>query len=185
MLRSSRWKLLGFLALLVALLAPLSAEAREPGRSQEDTGHIEVEWSPEPEQLLEPGGWITYTLVVENISPLTVTLEVLQDSVYGSLTGWADGNCTMPQTLSPADIYTCAINVEVIADPGTYEDVVTVEGTYWLKVPVYGMAAAQVTIVTVPPPAGVGMPAGVVAGGMAVAGAGMLFTGALLRRRTA
>lgn len=185
MLRSSMWKLLGFLALLGAALASRPAEARELCCSEEVTGYIEVQWTPRPEQLVEPGGWVEYTLAVENVSPLTVTLEVLQDTVYGPLAEWPDGNCSIPQTLSPAGTYTCAINVEVAGDPGTYEDIVTVEGTYWLKLPVYGAATAQVTIIALPPPAGRGMPAGVVASGMAAAGLGLLLMSAVLRRRTA
>jgi hypothetical protein len=179
------WKLFGFLALLGAVLAPQMALAWEPSHIEDVTGHIEVEWSPQPEHLLEPGGWVKYTLAVENISPLTVTLEVLADSVYGPLAQWPDGNCSIPQTLSPAGTYTCAINVEVIGDPGTYEDVVTVEGTYWLKIPVYGTATAEVMISAVPPPAGRGMPAAVVTGGMAASGLGLLLAGALVRRRMA
>ena len=138
----------------------------------------------EPEQLLEPGGWVTYTFVVGNIAPITITVEGLVDSVYGPLQQ-AGGDCTLPQILSPGDAYTCSINVEVIGEQGIYENTVAVWGTDWHKDPISVTASAQVLIVGEPPESGLGMPAAVITGTMAVAGSALLLAGALLRRRTA
>ena len=113
-----------------------------------------------------------------------MTLEGLVDSVYGPLEQ-AGGDCTLPQTLGPSGFYTCAINVEVIGDPGIHENTVTVWGTDWYKDPVSVTARAGVTIVGEPPETGVGMPAAVVTGGMAAVGLVLLLAGVLLRRRTA
>ena len=148
-------------------------------------GLVRVEKSAEPEQLLEPGGWVTMTFVVENTSAVTMTLEGLVDSVYGPLEQ-AGGDCTVPQTLGPGESYECAINVEVTGDEGSvHVDAVTAWGTNWNKDPVSGVAVAEVAIVGEPPESGVGMPAAVVSGGMAVVGMGLLAAGVLLRRRTA
>jgi hypothetical protein len=148
-----------------------------PGRSQ-------VRKFAEPEQLLEPGGWVTFTFVVENIAPITITLEGLVDSVYGPLEQ-AGGDCTLPQTLSPAGVYTCAIHVEVLGEQGIHENTVAVWGTDWYKDPISVTARAEVLIVGEPPNSGVGTSAAVIAGGMAVVGSALLLAGALLRRRTA
>jgi len=148
-------------------------------------GLIQVEKTAQPAQLLEPGGWVTFTFVVENTSPITVTLEELVDSVYGPLEQ-AGGDCALPQTLGPAEVYQCAISAEVMGDAGAvHADAVTAWGTNWNKEPVSGAATAEVSIVGEPPESGVGMPAAVVSGGMAAAGVGLLLAGVLLRRRTA
>jgi len=148
-----------------------------PGRSQ-------VQKIAQPEQLLEPGGWVTFTFVVENTSPISITLEGLVDSVYGPLEQ-AGGDCTLPQILSPAGVYTCAIHVEVTGEQGIHENTVSVWGTDWYKDPISTTASAEVLIVGEPPPSGLGMPAVVITGGIAVAGSALLLAGALLRRRTA
>ncbi len=147
-------------------------------------GQVRVQKSAQPEQLLEPGGRVTFSIVVENVSPLTVTVEGLDDSVYGPLQQWADGNCAVPQTLSAGEAYTCTISAEVTGDPGIHEDIVTAWGTAWDKAPAWGFDTAEVRIVAQPPETGVGMPATVVVGGMATAGLGLVLAGALVRRRT-
>jgi hypothetical protein len=144
-------------------------------------GQIEVRKSAEPEQLLEPGGWVTYTFAVENTSQTTVIVEELDDSVYGPLEQ-ADGTCSLPQTLAPGETYTCTVNAEVIGEPGIYGNVVIVSGTDGNKNPVSGVDPAVVTIV---PDGGMGMHAAVVTGGMTTVGLTLLVAGALLRRRIA
>jgi hypothetical protein len=182
--------LLGLLALSAAALVSQPASAREsrvgsaPGGVLQFPDQVEVHKIPEPAQLLEPGGWVTFTITVENVSPLTVTLEELVDSVYGPLQQ-ASGSCSVPQTLSPGATYICAINTQVMGGPGSYEDTVTIWGTDWHKNPVYGTAAATVTIIGQPPDTGRGFPAAVVAGGMMAAGIALLLAGGLLRRVTA
>ena len=143
-----------------------------------------VQKVPQPEQLFEPGGWVTFTFVVENASPVSMTLEGLVDSAYGPLEQ-AGGDCTLPQTLAPTAAYTCAINVEVTGEPGIHENTVTAWGTDWYKMPVTVTGGAEVLIVSKPPDSGMGMPAAVITGGMAAVGSALLLAGVLLRRRTA
>jgi hypothetical protein len=148
-------------------------------------GLIQVQKSAQPEQLLEPGGWVTYSIFVENTAGVTVTLESMVDSVYGPLEQ-AEGDCTLPQTLLPAETYTCAIHAAVSGNAGAVlVNTVTVLGMGWHKDPVTGIALAEVRIVGEPPASGMGMPAAVVTGGMAAVGVGLLLAGAILRRRTA
>lgn len=149
-----------------------------------EPGRIQVQKTAEPEQLLEPGGWVTFTLTVENTSPITVTVEELVDSVYGPLEQ-ANGDCMLPQQLSPAETYTCAINAEVTGSPGIYEDTVTALGSDWYKDPVSAVATAMVTIVAKPPETGVGIGVAAVTGGMVAIGLVLLGAGVFLRRKTA
>jgi hypothetical protein len=120
---------------------------------------------------------------VKNASPTEVILEALNDSVYGPLEE-ADGGCSLPRTLEPDVTYTCTLRVEVTGTVGVHEDVVIASGTDQNKNPVSDSARAQVTIVRLPPEAGMGTPAAIVAGGMAAGGLVLLLAGTLLRRRT-
>ncbi len=147
-------------------------------------GDIQVQKSAQPAQLLEPGGWVEFTYSVENPSSITVTLESLVDSVYGPLE-LADGDCTVPQTLSPAGTYVCSIDAEVLGSPGIYENLVTASGVDWNQDPVSDTATATVIIAMEPPETGAGTAAAVVIGGMVVGGLALLLAGAVLRRRTA
>jgi hypothetical protein len=147
-------------------------------------GLMQVQKSAQPRQILEPGGWVTFTFAVTNNSPLTLTLEGLDDSVYGPLEQ-ANGDCRLPQVLSPAATYVCTTRAEVTGAPGIHRNTVAAWGTDWRKNAIYGAAEAEVTIVAEPPDSGVGMPAAVVTGGLAAAGSLLLLAGVLLRRRTA
>jgi hypothetical protein len=188
--RKSIWMLFGLLALCAAALVSQPASARESGLSGDLGGalqfpdQVEVQKIPQPAQLPEPGGWVTFTIAVENVSPLTVTLEGLVDSVYGPLPQ-AGGNCSVPQTLSPGSTYECAFSAQVVGGPGIYEDTVTIWGTDWQKNPVDAIAVATVTITGQPPDTGVGAPAAVVVGGAMAMGIGLFLAGGLLRRLTA
>ena len=147
------------------------------------SGDIQVQKSAQPEQLLEPGGPVEFTFVVENPSSSTVTLESLVDSVYGPLED-ADGDCAVPQTLGPLGSYTCAISAEVTGGLGTHENTVTASGTDSNGDPVSDTATAAVVIVAVPPETGIGMAPAVVVGATATGGLLLLLAGAALRRKT-
>jgi hypothetical protein len=61
-----------------------------------------------PETLPEPGGLVTFTVEVENLSAEAVTLTRLVDDVHGDLDD--QGTCTVPQALSVGESYTCAFS---------------------------------------------------------------------------
>ncbi len=146
-------------------------------------GLLRVQKTAEPEELPEPGGWVTYTIVVENTSLDTVRLEELDDSIYGPLEQAEGSDCELPQTLDPGETYTCTLSAEVMGEAGSiFENVVIASGTAVNKNPVSGVDPAVVTIV---PDSGMGMPAAVVTGGMTTVGLTLLVAGALLRRRIA
>jgi len=94
-----------------------------------------------PDQVLEPGGNVTFTITVSNISPLNgndgdaLTLPKatgladsgLTDSIYGNLDGM--GTCSLPQTIASGGTYTCSFTVLVKGNAGDSEtDKVTAIG---------------------------------------------------------
>ncbi len=79
------------------------------------------------EFIPDPGGGVTYTVVVTNTSVSTdpVILFDLTDSVFGDLTA-LPGDCTLTQLIEPGDDYTCSFNVGVFGVAGdTVTDIVT------------------------------------------------------------
>ena len=109
-------------------------------------GSIQVTKAPVPDTLVEPGGNVEFTFVVTNPSQAAVTLDTLDDSVYGDLTQYAETTCVLPQTLAPAGSYTCSILAPVQGPPGAHVDTVTASGLDQNQDPVSASAMAQVTI---------------------------------------
>jgi uncharacterized repeat protein (TIGR01451 family) len=111
---------------------------------------IEVTKTATPEFLLEPGGSVTFSFTVENLSAVdTVTITSLVDSIHGDLNG--QGTCAVPQTLAPGASYSCAFTTAVTGNAGAVEtDVVTASGTDDDGAPVDDDDAATVTILDVP-----------------------------------
>jgi uncharacterized repeat protein (TIGR01451 family) len=81
------------------------------------------------------GGVITFTLLVENTSTHdTITLNSLQDDQLGTLSD-ADNprllhtTCTLPQSLPPGEMYTCAFSANLAGEPGIrHTNTVTTRG---------------------------------------------------------
>ncbi|HNS50522.1 MAG TPA: hypothetical protein PKO09_05000 [Anaerolineae bacterium] len=109
-------------------------------------GSIQVTKTPLPDTLTEPGGNVEFTFVVTNPSPATVTVDTLEDSVYGDLTVYPETTCEVPQTLEPTQSYTCTILASLTGDPGVHPDTVTASGADQNQDPVEASAMAQVVI---------------------------------------
>ena len=78
---------------------------------------IEVLKSANPTSVPEPGGMVTYTVMVTNTSAVdTVTIDTLTDSVTGDLNGV--GTCSVPQVLAPTESYSCEYTVMVSGNAG-------------------------------------------------------------------
>jgi N-acetylneuraminic acid mutarotase len=78
-----------------------------------------------PSSLPEPGGTVTFTLVLTNTSAETITVETLFDSAYGDLNG--HGDCALPQeSLAPDLAYQCTFTGTVAGEAGvTHTNTVT------------------------------------------------------------
>ncbi len=89
---------------------------------------IEVVKTATPDNLDEPGGSVTYDFVVNNLSAVDdVTIDTLDDSIYGDLNG--QGDCSVPQTIAAGGSYSCSITVNVSGMAGdTITNVVTASG---------------------------------------------------------
>jgi len=73
-----------------------------------------------PGSVPEPGGTVTYQVVVRNTSSVdTVDIVTLTDSIYGNLQG--QGSCVTPQTLAVGQQYTCSFTRPVTGNAGHQE----------------------------------------------------------------
>jgi hypothetical protein len=88
---------------------------------------IQVVKTASPTSVNEPGGDVTYTYVISNLSTVD-TLDVfsLVDDILGNLNG--QGDCSLNQSLAPTgdsgDSYQCSVTAPVTGDSG---DVITNE----------------------------------------------------------
>ncbi len=79
---------------------------------------IEVIKTASPTSVPEPGGDVTFTFTVANTSAAdSVTINLLEDSIYGDLNG--QGDCSTPQTIAAGDSYSCSLTAAVTGASGT------------------------------------------------------------------
>ncbi len=85
----------------------------------------------DPITVPEPGGDVTFSFVVTNDSPAdAVTIDTLNDSIYGDITAIAGSTCVVPQTLAVGGDYSCSFTANVSGNAGDVEtNVVTASGT--------------------------------------------------------
>jgi hypothetical protein len=113
---------------------------------------IAVTKTANPTQVNEPGGPVTFTVVVQNNSGTTdpVTITSLTDNIHGNLNG--QGTCSVPQTIQPGASYTCTFPAQVTGVVGyTETDTVTASGTDDEGNPVSASDDATVTVVNILP----------------------------------
>ncbi|MBP1920999.1 hypothetical protein, partial [Youngiibacter multivorans] len=85
---------------------------------------IRVTKTASPTHVPETGGNVTFTFLVENIGPQTVTLNSLVDDVFGDLNG--KGDIVIPQTILSGGSYTGTYTVWLSSDSLTaHTNVVT------------------------------------------------------------
>ena len=93
---------------------------------------ISVEKTAVPIEVLEPGGDVTFTVVVNNDSPASsdpLTINSLEDNIYGDLTTVEGSTCSVSQTIGVGGSYTCSFTASVEGNAGYYEtDIVTASG---------------------------------------------------------
>ncbi len=111
-----------------------------------------VQKNVNPTHIPEPGGQVTFSVVLTNVStnyrPLIITSLV--DDIHGNLNG--QGTCSVPQTIPLYASYTCEFTAQVTGNAGYVEvDTVTASGTDDGGWPVSGSDDAMVTITPVDP----------------------------------
>lgn len=90
-----------------------------------------VQKTASPSEVPEPGDDVRFVVLVTNNSdPATSTLQLsiqsLNDDVYGDLTGKGDCGALLGRTLGPAETAACSFNEAVIGDAGdTHTNTVT------------------------------------------------------------
>ena len=113
-------------------------------------GSIEVIKTATPTTVDEPGGQVTFSFVVNNTSAVdSVTIDTLNDSVYGDLN--TQGDCSVPQTIAAGNSYSCSFSAFVAGGAGDVEtNVVTASGIDDDGQPVTDDDDATVTVNDVP-----------------------------------
>jgi hypothetical protein len=114
---------------------------------------LSVTKTASPTSVPETGGSVTYTVLVDNTSAETITLNSLTDNVFGDLHG--KGTCSMPQTLqpdgTPGDSYSCTFTETVSGEAGSHINVATASGQDDDGQPVDGSDDATVALTDVLP----------------------------------
>ena len=112
---------------------------------------IVVTKTANPTSVPEPGGDVTFTVVVVNTSPTDqVTIQSMVDDIHGDLN--QQGTCSVPQVLDPGEAYTCSFQAHVSGEPGDKEtDVVTIQAVDDDGNPLSARDDAEVTITDLPP----------------------------------
>jgi hypothetical protein len=110
---------------------------------------IVVTKTADPIEVNAPGGDVTYTVTIENLSAVdTMFISSLIDDIYGDLNG--KGDCSVPQTIPPLGSYTCSF-IEPVSGSGgdVITDIVTASGFDDDGNPVSDFDDATVTIIGV------------------------------------
>jgi hypothetical protein len=89
---------------------------------------IELLKTVDPAVLDEPGGSVSFSLTVNNISGVdSVTIDSLTDTVFGDLDGV--GDCSVPQTIAAGNSYSCSFAADLVGEPGApHMNVATASG---------------------------------------------------------
>jgi uncharacterized repeat protein (TIGR02543 family) len=108
---------------------------------------INVDKTAEPTSLPEPGGTVTFTIRVDNMSTeIGVTIDSLVDNVHGDLNG--QGDCSVPQMIAAGEYYECSFTAAVTGEAGYTEvDTVLASGEDVEGNPVGDDDDAEVTII--------------------------------------
>ncbi len=84
---------------------------------------IEILKSATPDNVDEPGGSVTYSFVVNNLSTVDeVTIDTLDDDLLNDLTLVPGSTCVVPQVIAAGGSYDCSVTVDVSGNAG---DVIT------------------------------------------------------------
>jgi uncharacterized repeat protein (TIGR01451 family) len=118
---------------------------------------ILVTKTPSTTVVYAPGGNVTFTVVIENLTAEPVTIDSLVDSVFGNLNG--KGTCSVPQLLDsagdPDDSYQCSFTGYVGGQAGAvHNNIVTAIGSDDDDNPVSddGGAIVRILSIVTPPP---------------------------------
>ena len=79
---------------------------------------ISVTKAAAPTVVPEPGGTVTYTVLVSNSGDIGLTLNSLVDDRFGDVTSTSNSTCTTPQTIAVGDSYGCTFEGDVSGNAG-------------------------------------------------------------------
>jgi uncharacterized repeat protein (TIGR01451 family) len=115
------------------------------------TCSMNVQKSADPVAVDEPGDDVTFSVTVQNTSlTAALTIDSLEDDVFGDLTGLLGSTCTVPFTVAAGSATTCSFTAPVTGDPGyVHLNTVTATGAYTDGTPAQDSDDATVNVVDV------------------------------------
>lgn len=119
----------------------------DPNCLDDGPSSIEIIKEASPDWIDHPGGGeATFTFTINNLSASnTVTINSLEDSVFGDLNG--QGDCACPQIIPAGDSYSCSMTIEVIRNlPHGHTNEVTASGIDDNGIPVSASDDAYIDI---------------------------------------
>lgn len=131
-----------------------TAQATTSVRLTDVPPKVDVDVTVSPPQVPEPGGSVTYTVIVTNTSnPETVTITSLRSDPHGDLAG--RGTCRTGVVLDPGDTFICSLTATVSANAGaalpTRVTVTVVDNEGTPATATSELAGATVVVTDVPP----------------------------------
>ena len=113
---------------------------------------IEVTKTADPTEVTEPGGDVTFTVVVENTGNVNVFIDYLYDDKFFNLDGQGTCDVFPPVELAPTETYTCSFTEMVSGTAGdTHTNTVEACDGSTFQDPVCDRDNATVTVVPPPP----------------------------------
>lgn len=116
---------------------PVCAKLLKVSSEPAPRGEIEVTKTPSS-SVVESGQAVTFTVLVENVANVDVSIELIEDDVFGEIAPSKSAsvlstNCTVPQPLAAAgeagDSYSCTFTATVVGAAGSdHTNTVTVSG---------------------------------------------------------
>ncbi|MEP4147156.1 MAG: hypothetical protein ABJL54_08025 [Halioglobus sp.] len=82
-----------------------------------------------PAVVFEPGGFVTYEVILDNVSETPIEVSTLTDDIYGDLNG--KGSCQLPVRLEGGgSLYQCGFSEFISGQPGfSVTDIITATAT--------------------------------------------------------
>ena len=111
-------------------------------------GEIDVQKSASPTSLKEPGGLVTFSVTIKNVSVVNVAIEEVVDDKFGDLDDEGGNGCfDVPINLMPMESVNCTFQREITGPGGTsHVNTVAASGRDAFGNPVFDSDDARVDI---------------------------------------
>jgi hypothetical protein len=135
----------------------VTGENAATGQIVSDTGYasfdilaLNVRLTPNPNEILETGQVVDFTVEVRNDGSKEVELSSLMTNKFGNVVTLPNTDCELGQTLqADGGTYACVFSTTVFSAPPSYEVILTAEATDNTPITVSQQGSASITILGV------------------------------------